>query len=382
MMENAGLYIHIPFCEQKCLYCDFLSFSGRFQFAEPYIRQVCKEIEAKGDLCKKLEFDTIFFGGGTPSSIPPEYIAQILRTAKNTFSFLKDTEISIEVNPGTITNDTVKAYHEMGINRISMGLQSSSNRLLRSMGRIHTKEEALNSASVLKKHFTNINFDFISGIPGIQDENPQTWEELQDDLLLVKAMEIPHLSVYSMITEPGTPLHQMTEAGQVQPCDEVLERKMYHEIRNYLIKQGYIHYEISNFARPGMLCKHNMKYWQGKPYLGVGLGSASFMPGENDTYIRTTNATDFDRYLTQREFLPEEQISISFSERKKEYMLLGFRLVSGPDAHLYASLFQSSLHVDFEEELNLLRCKGLIGEDYGLTVKGLDYANEIFREFV
>ena len=381
-MEKAGLYIHIPFCVQKCLYCDFLSYSGRFHFAEPYVQQLCLEMESKGEMGKKLEFDTIFIGGGTPSSIQPEWIHKILNTAGKVYAFTDAPEISIEVNPGTITEDMVRSYKEMGINRISMGVQSTSNRLLRSMGRIHTKEDALVSANTIKKHFTNVNFDFISGIPGIGQEEPQTLEELQGDLACIQNQSIPHVSVYSMITEPGTPLYQLTEAGKVQACNEELERKMYHHIRNTLLSQGYVHYEISNFARPGFICKHNMKYWQGKPYLGVGLGSASFMPGENNVYNRSTNVANFEQYLAQNDFPPEESVPISFEERKREYMMLGFRLLAGPDAQLYESLFQSSMEEDFRNEMDRLSSKGLILNNRGLSIKGLDYANEIFREFV
>ncbi len=381
-MKKAGLYIHIPFCVQKCLYCDFLSFPGHFHFAQQYVDQVCAEIEIKREWGKKLEFDTIFIGGGTPSAIPPELIGQILAKAKNVFSLTESPEISIEVNPGTVTLDALQAYKEMGINRVSMGIQSTSNRLLRAIGRIHTKEAAMDSAVEISNHFTDINFDFISGIPGIKDEMPQTWEELDEDLCFIHAMQVPHVSVYSMITEPGTPLYDLTQAGKVETCDEDLERTMYHNIRTHLTEQGYVHYEISNFARPGFICKHNMKYWQGKPYLGVGLGSASFLPGKNGTYIRSTNLTDFFRYLTQTDFMPEESVSISFEERKKEYMMLGFRLIAGPDSHLYEALFEASMIHDFRKELDILQSKGLIQDNVGLTIKGMDYANEIFREFV
>lgn len=381
-MERAGLYIHIPFCIQKCLYCDFLSFSGHFDYVEQYVEQVCAEIEAKQEWGKKLEFDTIFIGGGTPSAINPEWIDQILRKTKSVFPFAGDTEISIETNPGTITPEILKCYRDMGINRISMGVQSTSNRLLRSMGRIHSKEDAWQAATSISRHFTNRNIDLISGIPGINGESPQAWEELQEDLAFINTMDFPHVSVYSMITEPGTPLYSLTQEGKVLSCDEDLERRMYHEIRKQLINHGFIHYEISNFARPGHLCKHNMKYWQGKPYLGVGLGSASFLPRENEIYIRTTNLTDFKAYLKQQNFIFSESISISPDDRKKEYMMLGFRLVNGPDAHLYETLFGGRMMEDFRQELDILYAKGLIQDNYALTVKGMDYANEIFREFV
>lgn len=382
MMEKAGLYIHIPFCVQKCMYCDFLSFSGRFHFAKQYADQVCAEIVAKKEWGTKLEFDTIFIGGGTPSSIPAEYIAQILAKAKNTFPFTESAEISIEVNPGTVTQDTLIAYKDMGINRISMGIQSTSDRLLRAMGRIHTKKEALDSGVTIARYFNNVNFDFISGVPAIQNESAQTQAELEDDLLFIRAMQVPHVSIYSMIIEPGTPLYALTQEGKAQSCDEDLERTMYHTIRKRLTDAGYVHYEISNFARPGYMCKHNMKYWQGKPYLGVGLGSASFLPWKNESYVRSTNVQDFSTYFMQENFEPEERITISLDERRKEYMMLGFRLTAGPDEALYARQFGTSMTKDFKIELEQLQQRGLIQENYGLTVKGMDYANDIFREFV
>ena len=383
-MEKAGLYIHIPFCVQKCLYCDFLSFSGRFQYAKQYADQVCREIEFKKDWGKKLEFDSVFIGGGTPSSIEPEWIAQILNKARTVFSFAPDSEITIEVNPGTLSQAKLKAYSEMGINRVSMGMQSTSDRLLHSIGRVHSKEEGIHCALTLAQYFTNRNIDLISGIPGIDGEQPQTMAELQEDLAFITAMQVPHVSIYSMITEPGTPLYQLTQENKVIACDDELERQMYHHIREYLILNGYDHYEVSNFARPGYVCKHNMKYWQGSPYLGIGLGSASFLPWDHnsDTYVRSTNETDLMKYLDQVEFAPKEEILIPLDERRCEYMMLGFRRIKGPDPELYQSLFQQDLYKDFDSHLSYLHTMEYIRSDLSLTKKGMDYANHIFEMFV
>ncbi len=382
-MQHAGLYIHIPFCVQKCLYCDFLSYSNRAGQISGYVDALCRELHLRSLACKTIHFDSIFIGGGTPTCIPSSDIQRILQCCRNNFSVSDDAEISIEMNPGTVKPDMMDIYKQCGINRFSIGVQSSSDRLLKSIGRIHTVQDAKNTISLLQtNHFTNYNLDFISGIPGILDESPETLEEALRDIDFALQNKVTHISVYSMITEPGTPLYSLTEKGRVRPVDEQIERKMYHAIRDKLTKAGFIHYEISNFARLGYQCKHNLKYWQGAPYLGIGLGSASYLPtGTNEQFIRRSNTQDFNAYITNPIQEGEQEI-ISFSDRKKEYMMLGFRLTKGPDSTLYQNIFQSDMLHDFAGEIALLQEKKLIHHDLSLTKYGIDFENEISREFI
>lgn len=382
-MQRAGLYIHIPFCIQKCLYCDFLSYSNRFGQISAYVNALCVELQRRSLSCKKLTFDSIFFGGGTPSCIPEEYIAKILSCIQNNYNLDRNLEISLEMNPGTITPNKIESYKKCGINRISIGIQSTQNRLLKSIGRIHNIEDAHTTIQTLQNNlFTNMNLDFISGIPGICGTEPETLEETLQNIDFAFGHHATHISVYSMITEPETPLYHFTEEGNVQAIDEETERKMYHAIRNKLTQAGFVHYEISNYALPGYQCKHNLKYWQGAPYLGVGLGSASYLPhSENGEYMRSTNTRDFASYITNP-FAEGEQEIISLEERRKEYMMLGFRLIAGPDEQLYCTLFQRDLRQDFSKEIHRLTEGKLINNNLSLTHLGLDFQNKISIEFI
>lgn len=382
-MQHAGLYIHIPFCVQKCLYCDFLSYSDRAGQISVYIEALCRELLLKSSNYAKLHFDTIFIGGGTPSCIPAEQIYKIIQCCREYYSIDPTVEISMEMNPGTAKPEWMEIYKQCGINRFSIGTQSSSNRLLKRIGRIHNAHDAMNTIQWLQQnHFTNYNLDFISAIPGISGDEPEQMNEILADIDFAVQSLATHISVYSMITEPDTPLYNLTIKGHVKPVDDAAEREMYHTIRNKLINAGFVHYEISNFARPGFQCKHNLKYWQGAPYLGVGLGSASYLPnGKNNNYIRHSNTRNFNDYLENPITVGESE-AISLSERKKEYMMLGFRLINGPDPVLYQQLFQSNMLHDFSREIAFLQDRKLIHSDLSLTKYGLDFENEISREFI
>ncbi len=380
-MQHAGLYLHIPFCRQKCLYCDFLSFAKQEGNMAQYAEALCREIVARSDAWQSRTFDSIFIGGGTPSLLDPAQLAMILSHVRQHFHITHDAEISMELNPGTLQPGAAAAYQQMGINRISVGVQSTSNRLLKNIGRIHDFETVVHTLSVLEKHFTNINLDLILGIPGLGAESAQTMEEWLSDLAFIQSVQPNHVSLYSMITEPGTPLHRYTEAGCVQPVDDDSERQMYHQARAFLQAAGYAQYEISNFAKPGAPCLHNIKYWTHAPYLGLGLGSSSFIP-EGESFLRTANTTDFWGYLANPAEGLVVQERLSGKMLRNEFMLLGFRMIQGPDPDLYRTLYGGNLLDDYRAEIANLCRHGLIQKNLTVTSKGLDYANEIFRTFL
>lgn len=388
---NYGLYIHIPFCVKKCIYCDFLSFNS-FDIHErdkkKYLHALEEEWYTKLDLFNQRDhIDSIYIGGGTPSLIAPEYIGSLLRLIRSDVYITKNAEITIEVNPGTVDLDKLEKYFAYGINRISIGVQSTQNRLLRSLGRIHNAYDCEEAFTLAKEAgFRNINCDLILGIPQIEKEPGQTYEELCEDVENVLKWGARHISVYSIIVEEGTPLCELFERKKAFEIDGDLERKMYKSVSS-LAKEYYLsQYEISNYARSDTKSTHNMKYWKCLPYIGLGLGAASYYPADKNNpqgdYIRASNTrvlSDYNEFY----FTGESEI-ISVEEQMNEYMMLGFRKITGPDCRVFKKRFGCWYHDKFKDKLEMLASKGLINfnKNARLTEKGLDYANDVFREFV
>ena len=388
---NYGLYIHIPFCVKKCIYCDFLSFNS-FDIHErdkkKYLHALEEEWYTKLDLFNPRDhIDSIYIGGGTPSLIAPEYIGSLLRLIRSDVYITKNAEITIEVNPGTVDLDKLEKYFAYGINRISIGVQSTQNRLLRSLGRIHNAYDCEEAFTLAKEAgFRNINCDLILGIPQIEKEPGQTYEELCEDVENVLKWGARHISVYSIIVEEGTPLCELFERKKAFEIDGDLERKMYKSVSS-LAKEYYLsQYEISNYARSDTKSVHNMKYWKCLPYIGLGLGAASYYPADKNNpqgdYIRASNTrvlSDYNEFY----FTGESEI-ISVEEQMNEYMMLGFRKITGPDCRVFKKRFGCWYHDKFKDKLEMLASKGLINfnKNARLTEKGLDYANDVFREFV
>lgn len=327
--KSLELYVHIPFCVRKCEYCDFLSAPAGADTQQEYVRNLLLEIEQKGVRCTDYEVTTIFFGGGTPSILKAGWIADILNAIHRNFKVRKDAEITIECNPGTLTFEKLSIYKSAGINRISVGLQSASDAELRELGRIHTYEDFLKSYDLIrKKGFSNVNIDLMAALPG------QTLKSYEQTLRRVLALKPEHISAYSLIIEEGTPFYEKYEADellrekgekpQMLPSEET-ERLMYERTKELLFAHGYERYEISNYARRGYACRHNIGYWRRENYLGFGLGSASLL--ENERFHNTTDLTDY----LGGDYLAYEQEKLDKKSQMEEFMFLGLRMTDDLD---------------------------------------------------
>ena len=373
--SELGIYIHIPFCVKKCYYCDFISFTNQNENIETYIKSVLKELD-EYDL-NKYNVTTIYIGGGTPSAISSAYIVDILEKIKekleNNNTEWKDIEITIEVNPGTVTKEKLQDYKSVGVNRLSIGLQTTNDNLLKIIGRIHTYEEFLETYKLAEEvGFKNINVDLMIGLPS------QTIQDLKDSLNKVIKLEPKHISTYSLILEEDTVLEKLVESGKLILPDEDMERQMYWYVKNTLELNGYNHYEISNFAKEGFESKHNLNCWEQKQYIGLGLAASSYINNE-----RYSNVSDMKKYLNGSGKIIEEKQSIEDAE--KEYMLLGLRKINGVNISKFKEKFACNPLFLFREELNKLVMDKLIAVDTNnikLTNKGLDFANLVWEEFV
>lgn len=382
MLNELGIYIHIPFCKQKCYYCDFVSYSNKCSEVKEYIESLKKEI-------KEFDFSnykvtSIYIGGGTPSYIDSIYIVEILSKLKeklkcNLIEF-KDIEITIEVNPGTVDTKKLNDYKKLGINRLSIGLQSTKNDILKKIGRIHTYQEFLEIYKLARETgFKNINIDLMIGIPG------QKIGDLKNTLQDIIKLEPEHISVYSLIIEENTPIEKMLENGEIKLPDEDLERNMYWYVKNTLELNGYNHYEISNFAKLGKESRHNLNCWNQEEYIGFGVAAHSYLNG-----IRFSNAISVEEYIQNiKNNRKDENIQIeekqSLEDKKNEFMMLGFRKIQGVDIARFKEKFIDNPIFLYRENLNKLVEEGLIEVDLNhikLTNKGIDLANLVFEEFV
>ena len=377
-MEELGIYIHIPFCKKKCKYCDFISFSCYAEKENEYVDSLLKEIENHEYIEK--EVSTIYIGGGTPSIIDSKNIIKILEKIKSRFNVKKDVEITIEINPGTINKEKLEDYKLAGINRLSIGLQSTNNDILNFIGRIHTYEEFEKNYNLAKEvGFTNINVDLMLALPN------QSMDILIDSLLKVINLNPNHISLYSLILEEGTELEKRIESGEYKFCDEDLERKMYHKTKSILEKNGYIHYEISNFAKKGFESRHNLSCWNQEEYIGFGLAAHSYYNKKRfsniesiEEYISNINKGEYDKNIVihERQDKPSEM---------REFMMIGLRKLDGVRISDFERKFRINPLFYFRFEISKLTDEELIEVDLDyikLTKKGLDFANLVFEEFV
>ena len=378
-MKEIGIYVHIPFCKSKCLYCDFTSYTDKNTEIRRYVDCLKREINYRS----KDEYlvKTIFFGGGTPSIIDGKYIVEILSEINNAYIVDKNAEITIEINPGTIDKHKLEKYKEAGINRISIGLQSSKKELLKEIGRIHTYEDFENTVELAKEvGFTNINVDIMIGIPN------QTIYDVEDTLDKVLALDLTHISVYSLIYEDGTLMTKMVDEGKLLEVDEEIERYMYWYAKRRLEDNGFIHYEISNFAKPSYRCKHNLDCWNQKEYLGFGVAAASYIDNfrikNTDSLEKYINNINSDKYY--KNVTIEEKQDID--EQMKEFVILRLRMTEGFKASDFTAKFNKDVYKVFESQMDKLLSDGLIiAEEFGylkLTKKGLDLANIVWGEFI
>ena len=356
-----SLYVHIPFCKKKCLYCDFNSYSGKENLIEDYIIALKKEIQSYNF----NSFKTVYFGGGTPSIIPAKYIAEIMQMIKC------DGEITLELNPGTIDLEKLQAYKNAGINRLSIGLQATQDSILKEIGRIHTLEEFDNAYKTARKAgFDNINVDLMFGLPN------QTLKDVEESLDYLIKINPEHISCYSLI------LHN--DIFKNLPSDEE-EREMYYMIINKLKEAGYEHYEISNFAKLNKKSNHNLCYWNQEEYIGVGAGASSYLDCK-----RYTNESSIEKYIAKinsnEQWYEIEEIQDEDS-KIREYMILRLRLLEGVNVQEAYERFGVDVSKKFVKEIERLKEEGLLtfkeeAKEIILTKKGLDFANIVWEKFV
>lgn len=407
--HELELYLHIPFCVKKCNYCDFLSFSADEQIQREYAKALMREIEYYGSLMGERRVSTIYIGGGTPSWLDSDLLIRILDCVCRNFSVSQDAEISMECNPGTITREKMGDYRNAGINRLSIGLQSANGEELRMLGRIHTYEQFLKTYELARNcGFSNVSVDLMSGLPY------QTWEKFAKTLHQVVRLKPEHLSVYTLMIEKGTPFYEQykfdavkQEAGmdtEVLPNEEEAYRMM-KGTQEILARAGYEQYEISNFAKPGFACRHNVGYWTRENYLGMGLGAASLIDN-----VRYRNVTDIYSYIeesahiglkelayTRREngktvdrmvmgtCLHEAGEVLSRKSQMEEFMFLGLRMREGTSRSAFEQEFGISIDGVYGEVLQKLREEELLEVQAGrikLTERGMDLGNYCMAQFL
>lgn len=402
--KNLGIYIHIPFCVKKCDYCDFLSFPGNKTVIRCYVNALVEEIYNYKELAKEYIVKTIFIGGGTPSSIEEEDISTILNAVKEVFTIVSYTpEITIECNPGTLTRSKLKAYKEAGINRISIGLQSANNEELKRLGRIHSYEEFLENYQLARESgFTNINIDLMSALPG------QTAEGFAKTLHKVIDLQPEHISAYSLIIEEGTPFYEMYgdfmnkeentskiknnkyqneksqyESAQYTLPSEEVDREIYEITKKILEENGYNRYEISNYAKKGYECIHNIGYWKRTDYLGIGLGASSLIQN-----IRYQNEDNLDVYIaisSDNTKLRREIQSLTIKAQMEEFMFLGLRMSNGIKINEFKKEFGCEIETIYGDTISNLMNQELIKEEEGalfLTDRGIDVSNYVLSLFL
>lgn len=375
-MKELGIYIHIPFCVRKCFYCDFVSYAKKESVQKKYIEALQKEILNWKKSNKDVKIKTIYIGGGTPSCIDSKFITEIL----NLINIKNAEEITIEVNPGTVNKEKLYDYKNAGINRLSIGLQSTNNELLKKIGRIHNYEQFLETYKMAREvGFNNINVDLMIGLPG------QTMDDLKTSLEDIINLNPEHISVYSLILEDETPLKKMIENNILKLPEDDLERQMYWYTKDFLKINGYNHYEISNFAKQGFYSKHNLDCWEQKEYIGFGISAHSYIDRKRfgnisnlDNYIKNCIEGGFDK----NRIIEEEQDK---KDEMKEYMILGLRKINGISIQKFENKFNENPIILFKKELKKLFNEGLIiidGDIIRLSNKGLDFANIVWEEFI
>lgn len=377
-----GIYIHIPFCMAKCRYCDFVSFADQ-DGKEDYLKALKEEMALCERELPKLEYDTVFFGGGTPSVLPAGAILRLMERLREHYHVLPDAEITIECNPGTLTEEKLKEYQQAGINRLSLGLQSADNGLLRVLGRIHTYEEFLHSLRLAREAgFTNINADLMYGLP------EQTLEVHLDSIQRAAALGLEHISAYSLILEENTPLYMDVMGGGESLPDEDTAYAMHRQGMLLLQSLGYERYEISNYAKPGRQSRHNLNYWNNGPYLGLGLNSHSAMllGGQWSRWANTAILGDYLSAVRMGERpLSGEIQPIGKREEMFECVMLGLRKTAGMVDREFRDRFGESLFFAFAKPIDELKKQGWLVEDgrsIRLTEEGLDFQNRALLAFM
>ena len=403
MKENLGIYIHIPFCVQKCRYCDFTSYAGKGEeLKNRYIKSLINNIKQAataptGGLpaLSGRTVDSIFFGGGTPSLLSPAQLGEIMTELRSHFVLTDDCEITMEANPGTVSLETLQGYRNLGFNRISFGVQSMEPEILKILGRIHGPEEAAESVRLAREAgFENLNLDLMFGIPG------QTLEQWKSTLAKITDLKPEHISFYSLQVEEGTPIYNEIKFGRLEPLTDEEDREMYHVGLKYLREQGYHQYEISNGAKPGKECRHNIKYWTLSDYVGFGVSAHGFVDG-----VRYSQGDDLMEYI---ETLEQGESPVVWTHNNQledsasEFMFTGLRLAQGVDLDEFEQRFGMAMETMYHEilaELEEYERQGFVVVEEGgaegagcrgrkghrriyLTERGMDISNRIMALFV
>ncbi len=416
-MKECAIYIHIPFCVKKCDYCDFLSAPVTEQVKREYVAALCEEIRREASVAADYQIISIFFGGGTPSILDANQLAEVLQTIKENYQVKQSAEITVECNPGTLSSDKLAVYRTAGVNRLSIGLQSADNRELKLLGRIHTWEQFLESFSLVRAAgFDNINIDLMSALPG------QTEESYEKTLRKVIELQPEHISAYSLIIEEGTPFYERyaeqdeerSRTGDVQReisdraldaseqvtlavgqnqtgeakdrdrlPDEDTERRMYERTEELLNAAGYARYEISNYAKPGHECRHNLCYWELTPYLGFGLGAASLF--EECRFARERELSTYIKKLSEGQSTRIEEERLDKQAQMEEYMFLGLRKIQGVSMRQFEEQYGSTVTEMYGEVVERYLELGMLyidGDMLSLTPEGINVSNVIFSEFL
>lgn len=379
------LYLHIPFCRQKCAYCDFASWAGREAWIPAYVTAVLREAEQARMALGPQGLITAFIGGGTPSLLPVDALRRLLRGVQALFPLEAGAEFTSEANPGTLTPQWLDAALSLGVNRLSLGMQAAQEPILRALGRIHTMAQVRESVAMARRAgMQNLSLDLMFGLPG---QTLADWSESIDAAL---ALEPEHLSCYGLIPEEGTPLGDAIARGEVELPPEETERAMYDLALERLRRAGFLQYEISNFARPGYACAHNLGYWRQTPYLGLGVAAASMLPGTDpeEAYRRRTNVRDLAAYLRQGQagrFIPAEEERITPAQARFESMMLGLRTCEGVSERAFLTMHGIPLEEVYGQRLRALAQRGLTekaGEWWRLTRRGMDVQNAVLVELM
>ncbi len=373
------IYIHIPFCVRKCNYCDFLSGPATKEMQDAYMEALCCELKERSKECEAYTISSVFIGGGTPSVVDVCWIEQVMDILHSVYHLEKDAEISIEMNPGTANLEYLRRYRKSGMNRLSIGLQSSNAEELKALGRIHTYEQFLTCFKQAREvGFTNINVDIMSALP------KQSYASYQDTLQKVVGLAPEHISAYSLIIEEGTPFYECFEKGELMLPEEDVERKMYEYTGEYLQEHGYERYEISNYAQNGKECRHNVGYWIRDNYLGFGIGAASLVQN-----TRFRNSTDMRKYIENPCNVREDMEDLSKQEQMEETMFLGLRMTRGVSVKAFRDAYGISIEQVYGAVLQKHMQNGLVyqyekeGEAYiALTPKGMDISNYVMSDFL
>lgn len=377
-MKELGIYIHIPFCSSKCYYCDFISFSNHDNKIDKYIDYLLAEINQYKELLKEYTVKTIFFGGGTPSYLEGQNIGRILEPIYKTFNTDKIDEITIEANPGTLNKGKLRLYREYGINRISIGVQSLNNDLLKTIGRGHTSMDFYRNFELIRNfNFSNVNIDLMYGLPN------QTLKDCQRTLEEIVNLDVEHISYYSLILEENTKMNKWYKEGRIKLPEEEIEREMYHYGVSFLKSKGYDHYEISNFSKEGFECKHNLFYWQLKPYIGLGIAAHSNI--NNKRFWNHNNFMDYFISLDENEFPISGEENIDKEMEMAEYLIMGLRLIKGINKNDFINRFDIQVEDVYGNVLYKYKDQGLLYIDdewIRFTSKGLDLSNIVYVDLL